>query len=108
MFGKAKKGRGEMFQSDIEFLDLHEVKNGAQFQLIWISHSSLVPISFYNSLAISHLENEIVLLGGLPTSFKDNSGFQSCYKVVLPPSNNQTSPNYFIIERLRLQNSSQF
>ena len=31
MFGKAKKGRGEMFQSDIEFLDLHEVKNGAQF-----------------------------------------------------------------------------
>ena len=29
MFGKAKKGRGEMFQTDIEMLDLQRVSQGA-------------------------------------------------------------------------------
>jgi hypothetical protein len=78
--------------------------------LIWISQTSLVPISFYNSLPISHLGNEIILLGGLPISSKDNSGVQSCYKVKLPSSNNQTSSqhNYFIIERFKLQNINSF
>ena len=35
MFGKAKKGRGEMFQTDIEMLDLNKVNTaGAQFTSI--------------------------------------------------------------------------
>lgn len=34
MFGKAKKGRGEMFQTDIEMIDLQKLGNGASWTSI--------------------------------------------------------------------------
>ena len=97
LFGKAKKGRGEVFQQDIEQLDLCRV---TQFRLIRLSHSSLSPVSFSNSLAFDQSNpNEILLVGGIQT-LKDP--LPCCYKLVMNHTRNE-----FYIEKVKMVSGSQ-
>ncbi|CDW87826.1 UNKNOWN [Stylonychia lemnae] len=106
MFGKAKKGRGEMFQTDIEQLDLHRVGLGAQFNTIKIQSNMSIIIQFFNAIALDYHQNsqDILLVGGLQ-SIKDNINLPQCYKVTINMQGNN-SKGIAYIEKVKMGQKS--
>eukprot|EP00347_Sterkiella_histriomuscorum_P005837 403355081 len=109
MFGKAKKGRGEMFQTDIEMLDLNKVNTaGAQFTSIKVQTNMSITIQYYNSLAMEYPTsmNEILLVGGVQ-GMKDLFGVPQCYKVSFNMQGNNNRGIAYIEKVKMTQHSSQ-
>lgn len=71
-FGKTKKGRSDIYQNDIEYIDLEKPTKNESFLQIKLNVPYFDQLWFNNSLILQvpHQPEELLIIGGMPQSKK--------------------------------------